>query len=286
MSIKYKTVIADGITPLVTISRCEMINLDAIINFNTQVITKEESETLAGIQTKKYLKSTLKSGAPIEKGIIIRLPLGNTGGLSNQEERSLGSYIFEQQDNIDWSPSHKTYEIGGFYLRRPEIGSHDLSLSGKFYVLASGNQRVVYDLPVLPQEFSERNNVSFYPVQLLGRSVAHQVYNYSGRSCSVNFTLHEELVSDYNYIHELVSAMNSACYPEYNAKGVVSPPEVILEIGSQFRIRGVISGDVSANWEPPFIDGRYVNCKVSLGITETLGPYSMSEIRKMEGWRK
>lgn len=144
-------------------------------------------------------------------------------------------------------------------------------------------QGSAYYLPVYPNEFSDSNSSRFSSVSIYGRSVDYQNYEGSDRSSSFTLQLHEELCSDYNYIHKLVSKFESACYPKYT-NGVVYPPEVAISIGKHFYIRGVLES-VGASWKAPIIDGKLVNCDLSISIKETSGPYSNSDIISKGGLR-
>lgn len=166
------------------------------------------------------------------------------------------------------------------------------------YLTIKNSEKVVavMGLPVYPQEFSENNNGQFQSTSILGRSVDYQTYNSSSRTVSVSLTLHEELCHDrlstlksqtdtsYDYIHLLVSTIESACYPGYDSNGFVSPPSVILQIGDHFRIEGIMTS-VSTSWKAPIIDGKLTNCDVSMSITEISGPYDGSKISSFRGYR-
>lgn len=141
-----------------------------------------------------------------------------------------------------------------------------------------GNEMRTYYLPVIPQEVSESTSAEFSPVSMFGRSVKYQVYSGSSRSLSFTLDLHEELVeNNYNYIHQLVAAFQSACYPRYNS-GSVTPPEILVNIGKQFRIKGIL-GDCGATWSPPIINNKFIHCNLSLSVEETTGPYDDIYIR-------
>lgn len=152
------------------------------------------------------------------------------------------------------------------------------------YVLLDGGAvSKSWVLPVYPNEFADNNSASFSQVSTLGRSVDYQIYNGSSRDVSFTLNLHEDLCSDPNYIHNLVAYIESACYPGYSS-GRVQTPEVVFNIGNQFKIRGILT-NCGANWKAPIVDKRLVNCDLSIGVKETNGPYSMSQIRSRGGRR-
>jgi hypothetical protein len=157
-----------------------------------------------------------------------------------------------------------------------------------FYRIKDGVPQSVCQLPVIPEEFSDSNSANFNPVSMMGRSVDYQIYEGSSRSVSFSLRLHEELYvvesSKYENIHNIVSLIESCCYPIYDksAYNYAAPPEIAFQIGKQFYIRGILT-NCSASWHTPIIDNQYVWCDLSIGITETTGPYSMDEISNNNG---
>lgn len=209
-----------------------------------------------------------------------------SGGKDKETSASTYSTDAITSSTINTTEFNSTYNTGCYFIR-----------------YASGAIVDVRELPVYPQEFSDNNEVNFSSTSILGRSVAYQTYNHTSRSVSFSLNLHEEIVHrfgisdktntakgdpsdgfNYDYIHNLVSSIQSACYPEYS-EGIVNPPEVEFIIGKQFAIRGVLTS-CPATWTPPIIDGHYTCCNLSIGITETTGPYSMSEAYSLRGYRK
>ena len=153
-------------------------------------------------------------------------------------------------------------------------------ISTSYFILFNRNNDAIIAmyLPVFPQEFSDSNSSSFNPTSILGRSVQYQTYNTSSRTFSVSLNLHEELCDDYTYIHRLAAVLQSACYPNYSNRGSVDPIEILLVIGSQVKIRGILNS-VQEQWSGPVIDDQLVHCSLSINITETTGPYSQTTIQ-------
>lgn len=199
-----------------------------------------------------------------------------------------------------WNDRSDTYGFGCYFIR-----------------YEGGEVKEIRSLPVFPQEFSDTNSAEFNATSVLGRSVAYQTYNTSSRTVSFALTLHEEVVKEgvskyywskqvdinnpdtypsssdgtsfdesspkYNKVREIVAQIQAACYPEYK-EGAVVPPEVEFVIGNQFSIRGILTS-CGATWKPPIINGNYVCCDLSIGITETTGPYSSSDVVRLKGKR-
>lgn len=161
--------------------------------------------------------------------------------------------------------------------RVPTVISKYVSTS--YFILFGRNNDAIAAmyLPVFPQEFTDSNTANFSPTTILGRSVQYQTYNHSSRTFNFSLKLHEELCDDYNYIHRLAAVLQSACYPNYAQNGSVDPVEILLVIGAQVKIRGILNS-TNENWSSPIIDDKLVSCTIGLSITETTGPYSQSSV--------
>lgn len=55
-------------------------------------------------------------------------------------------------------------------------------------------------------------------------------------------------------------------------------------MGSQFKVRGILES-CSATWKTPVIDGKMVNCDLSVSVKETSGPWSHDDIKSIGGFR-
>lgn len=233
-------------------------------------------------------------GKTIPQGVEVYYKATNSGGLENP----IAKYNVENlpQRTYDNTSSHQNLSnLATRSSQSSRASSHsgmvgftsNTSTSKNFncymYTLLNGVANSVWSLPVYPQEFSETNSANFSSVSLLGRSVDYQVYQGSSREVSFTLQLHEELSTDYGYIHRLVAQVESACYPGYSG-GIVKVPEIYFSIGSQFKIRGILTG-CSASWKSPIIDGKLVNCDLSISVRETTGPYTMSEVASKGGLR-
>lgn len=244
-------------------------SVDNVLRVNTQ----DSSVIVEGTNEYKTVSQILQEcqvkGLPLPNNITIRLPYYNSGA------KDISDTFYNISSGYN-QLKYRTYQEGG---QVPSI-----NIECYMYILLDGSRiGSSWSLPVIPQEFSDTNKAEFSPTSILGRSVDYQTYQSSTRSVSFNLTLHEELCSNYNYIHELVSVIESANYPGYS-EGVVKPPEICFIIGSQFRIRGILD-NCSVTWKTPIIDGRYSLCELNLGITETTGPWSQYEVQTKGGRR-
>ena len=255
-SSNYYEYVANGQETLNGICNTTQVSVNDVVRINTQVYS--------GVQSVgDKLTEISSSGKSIPAGIVIRLPYYTTGS----QERDMKKYDTWTEQIPPLKSSLKDY--------------HEFNCTVALFL--DGEAQSVWALPVYPNEFSDSNNGNFSALSILGRSVDHQIYNSSSRSVSVTLNLHEELCTDYSYIHSLVAAIESAAYPGYNG-GIVQVPTIQLVIGSQFKIRGILQS-CSAVWKAPIIDGQLVNCDVSLGILEVTGPFSISDIQKYRGYR-
>lgn len=304
--------ISDGSLTLARLSQKYQVSIEEILNSN------KNPSNLRSIETVSTILNKLRPNQKIDSGLIITIPKKSSGSLERKKIHYGYSTIlndginYNVNDNSDslnqLADNGVNYNVNdnsnslaqlandginynnqNRYNRSYNLGSQNIvpalgNINCHVHILKNGSDLGLYYLPVYPQEVSETNSGEFNSVSTLGRSVSGQVYNTSSRQLSLSLQLHEELVpGNLDYIHKLVAVLESACYPEYS-NGIVETPEIVLVIGDQFRVRGILTS-CSSTWSTPIIDDQYVQCQVSLGITETTGPYSMSEIRKMKAYR-
>lgn len=252
------TYIATGTKTLSAICRELNCSKDSVIlacQTKTHIDSNGQKISLAS-----YLSGLDLRGEIIPKGTLIYIRQTNSGGL----EQIMAKYNVSRY--------------------RKMMNSLGKDFNCYMYTMLNGSANSAWDLPVYPQEFSDNNSGNFSSVSLLGRSVDYQIYQGSSRDVSFTLQLHEELCqSDYNYIHRLVAQFESACYPGYSG-GIVQVPEIFVSIGNQFKIRGILTS-CSANWKAPIINGKLVNCDLSISIKETSGPYTQGEVASKGGRR-
>lgn len=249
----------------------------------------------------QYLQMLDLKGEKIPKGVVFRVPVGLTGGVNTKY--SIKNYI----TTLKTTDNNTDTKYNVHDLMRSKANSGQKSSGSKYahsqvsryaanytpfqdfdcyvftYLNGYRNNSPTMYLPVYPNEFSDTNNANFSAVSLLGRSVDYQIYQGSSRSVSFTLNLHEELCNSPEDMHDLVAYIESACYPDYTS-GVVQAPEIVFKIGRHFKIRGILTS-CTANWKAPIIDGRLVNCDLSVSITETTGPYSSGGVASRGGFR-
>lgn len=297
----FYTYTSEGTMTLSRICQITGSSKSELFNINNQ--SYSSSETVS-----QYLQRLDLSGQKIPRNVEIRIPVSLTGGVNTRYSSGFNFTSLETtvdgkdtkynvlrnhhnmmrpQDEPDMSDdikqAHQRYKPKSVTWSPPGL------TTGEDYsyvqVLLNGSPTGTMVLPVYPQEFTDSNSAGYSPVSILGRSVDYQVYQNSSRDVSFTLNLHEELCSSYTYIHTLVAFVESACYPGYSGGGGrVRVPELRVSIGSQFRIRGIVTS-CSANWKPPIINGKLINCDLSIGVKETRGPYTSGEVAAMGGSR-
>lgn len=273
MITKYTLYTSNGSENLVSICRNNSTTAFEVVRINNDFVSSE------GLSIADYQIT----GDNLPSGSVIRLPYNNTGSI---EENSDFYETHEMIEGLAGTENTAGFSSGHKMISR--LGSDKRSQSWKdfnctVWVYLDGTAGPAWSLPVYPQEFSDSNSANFSSQSVLGRSVDYQIYQGSSRSVSFTLNFHNELCEDYDYIHELVSYIESACYPGYNS-GIVQAPEICFTIGRQFKIRGVLES-CSAVWRSPIIDNKLVNCDLSVSIKETTGPYSSHQIRSSGGKR-
>lgn len=289
----FYTYNSDGKKTLTMICSVLGCNKSDLITLNSQIYKGD-------VTVGQYLQSSDLNGEVIELGVSFKVPVGLTGGIDTRysSHKNLSTLVTSKDSSDTKYNVHKSLagELqSSFSYSGDGSRAHDRmeSLAGgslvgrKFncfvYTLLNGSPSKSWELPVYPNEFSDNNGASFSSVPILGRSVDYQIYQGSSRDVSFTLQLHEELCPSPHYIHNLVAYIESACYPGYSG-GVVQVPEIRFNIGSQFKVRGILTSCV-ANWKAPIIDGRLVNCDLNIGVKETTGPYSQSQVKLMGGQR-
>lgn len=288
----YKVYTSTGLQTLSTICSINGCSKSSLITLNRQ--TYGNSYTTLG----QYLQSLDLQGQMIPAGIGIRIPVPLTGGVNTQysahaDLSALSTTITGSDTKYNATPLRNlamkptTSKTGNSHsILSGRAGNYTTGKDFNCFVsvLLNGLNQGAWSIPVYPQEFSDTNTPSFASQNLLGRSVDYQIYNGSSRSVSFVLNLHEELCTDYTYIHSLVAYIESAAYPGYSS-GIVQVPEIMFNIGSQFRTRGILES-CTATWKAPIVNGKMVNCDLSIGVHETYGPYSQSQVKSMGGYRK
>lgn len=131
---------------------------------------------------------------------------------------------------------------------------------------------VAMDIPCYPETIKDGRKANYITMpDLLYQYEPWQIYTGSGpRSITFDFHFHRDM---WNGDHtrgganELIRFCEANCYPEYNGSAVNTATVALLIHGS-IVIMGIMT-DVSTSWSGPIgLDGWYLDCHLSLSITE------------------
>lgn len=164
-----------------------------------------------------------------------------------------------------------------YYIDKQQSAGPTRYASSSSTLLGSGGgvtliiNGVGFAIPCYPNSLSDSYNVTFNSASLFTSTEPYFVFNYSGpRTVNVSFQLHREMrgIDNDGYIDAIAAAIEAATYP-VNDGWMGS--EVILIVGAEIYIRGIIGGNVSVSYSGPIIDGRHNLLDVSFSINEVTG---------------
>lgn len=128
------------------------------------------------------------------------------------------------------------------------------------------------EFPVYPESIDDQRVANYTTMpDLLYQYEPWQLYSSSGpRTNSYTFTFHRDMwTGDHRdgKANELVRFCEATCYPEFNGSAV-SVPTVSLYLSGKLLIHGVMTS-VATSWSGPIgLDGFYLECELTLTITE------------------
>lgn len=251
-----------------------------ILNTFTQDSDIFETAALLGENDWKVLSALGTFPGMVKVPDSITLPdsvniLGNGQGVKseiyNKAMKSLEEHnyvdpsIFNEYSNIKNSKiaegaSHSSSTFSGFNLPWGQV------------TLASSISDDSIDFPVYPEEISDSRKANYTTMpDLLYQYEPWQLYNSSGpRTNTYLFHFHRDMwTGDHRdgKANELIRYCESNCYPEFNGSAV-NVPTVTLYIAGSPLIHGVMT-QVDTKWDGPIgLDGYYLNCELSITITE------------------
>lgn len=275
---------------------------DAIKNkiksLNSELERLKQSNTVGAIAVERYnqvnvsqyLKDCNSRNRPLCQGLNLVVtevvPLSDGNSAQSSRKRSSARVSSRRKKNLYYllntSSQSRVNTLSSFgSISSATSDVQVVKPLAWFWRIIDGNYQSPAYLPVAPQEVTDTNNAEFGTETMMGRSVSYQLYESSSREIGFTLQLRADLVSKgvssgTDHIYRIVSLIESCCYPDYNGTKP-KPPEVAFQIAKQFFIRGVLKS-CSASWSPPIIDGKYVNCNLSLSIVETTGPYGTLDI--------
>lgn len=142
------------------------------------------------------------------------------------------------------------------------------------------------DFPVYPEELSESTPANYTQMpELLYQYEPWQLYQSSGpRQITYTFHFHRDMwTGDHRdgKANELIRFCEANCFPQYNGSAV-NIPMVTMYIKGQPMITGVVT-EVSKDWAGPLgLDGFYLECTLSISITEiSRQPLNYTTVRRL-----
>lgn len=252
----------------------------AILNTFTQDSDIFETAALLGDSDWKVLSSLSTFPGMLKIPDSIKLPdsvdiLGNGQGVKSEiyskamksleENNYVDPSIFNEYSSIKNSKiaegaSYSSSTFTGFNLPWGQV------------TLASSISGDSIDFPVYPEEISDSKKANYTTMpDLLYQYEPWQLYSSSGpRTNTYLFHFHRDMwTGDHRdgKANELIRYCESNCYPEFNGSAV-NVPLVTLYIAGTSLIRGVMT-QVDTRWDGPIgLDGFYLNCELSITITE------------------
>ena len=251
-----------------------------ILNTFTQDSDIFETAALLGESDWKVLSSLNTFPGMVKVPDSITLPdsvniLGNGQGVKSEiynkamksleEHNYIDPSIFNEYSNIKNSKiadgaSYSSSTFTGFNLPWGQV------------TLASSISGDSIDFPVYPEEISDSKKANYTTMpDLLYQYEPWQLYNSSGpRTNTYLFHFHRDMwTGDHRdgKANELIRYCEANCYPEFNGSAV-NIPTVTLYIAGSTLIHGVMT-QVDTKWDGPIgLDGFYLNCELSITITE------------------
>lgn len=155
-------------------------------------------------------------------------------------------------------------------------------------------------IPAYPENFSDSMRVEYSTETPLSRSAPIFSYSSSGpRSIRVNIKMHREMMKQINYgvsnakvsmdddyVDLLIKQIQAAALPAYYAESkMVDPPIVAVRFGNEIFCKGVISGDVTVNYDLPILPNKkYAQVELDFTLNE-IEPYDAFTVQQMGSFR-
>lgn len=159
-------------------------------------------------------------------------------------------------------------------------------------------------LPLFPESLSDSTAVEFSATSPLSRSAPIYSYVKSGpRAVQITLPLHRDMLNAVNvkastlnipdltetdYVDVMINQLQSIALPRYAAaEKMVDPPLIAVRFGSELFIKGVVTGEVSTQYETPILDileGKYARVTVSFTVNE-VDPYDAVGVARFGSFR-
>lgn len=157
-------------------------------------------------------------------------------------------------------------------------------------------------LPLYPESLSDSTAVEFSATSPLSRSAPIYSYVKSGpRAVQITLPLHRDMMNAVNvkastlnvpdlaetdYVDIMINQLQSIALPRYAAtEKMVDPPLIAVRFGSELFIKGVVTGEVSTQYETPILrTDKYAKVTVSFTVNE-VDPYDAAGVAKFGSFR-
>lgn len=155
-------------------------------------------------------------------------------------------------------------------------------------------------IPAYPENFSDSMRVEYSSETPLSRSAPIFSYSSSGpRSIRVSVKLHRDMMMQINqnvsnakleinddYVDILIKQIQAAALPVYYAESkMVDPPIVAIRFGNEIFCKGVVTGDVTVNYDLPILPNKkYASVELDFTLNE-IDPYDAYTIQQVGSFR-
>ena len=157
-------------------------------------------------------------------------------------------------------------------------------------------------LPLYPESLSDSTSVEFSATSPLSRSAPIYSYVKSGpRAVQITLPLHRDMMNAVNvkastlnvpdlaetdYVDIMINQLQSIALPRYAAtEKMVDPPLIAVRFGQELFIKGVVTGEVSTQYETPILTtDKYARVTVSFTVNE-VDPYDAVGVAKFGSFR-
>ena len=160
------------------------------------------------------------------------------------------------------------------------------------------NQFVI--LPTYPDTISDSLNVAFNSETPMLRTSPIFAYSRSGpRSVQITISLQRDLMAQINlgkstlkmeigddYVDTIIKQLQAIALPRYaSTEKMVDPPLVAVRFGNEIFCKGVVSGDVTVNYDLPILPNKkYAQVELDFTLNE-IEPYDAYTVQREGSFR-
>lgn len=188
------------------------------------------------------------NSASLLKNISNDLPWG-LGKITNTLLRNYDYSSYEVVKNQVSNPNKPNFEVDGVVCWIKDIST-------------PGSYTPPFEIIHHPSGFTDSISHNYSSDTIIGRTSPLMGYNYSSRSVSFDFMVHEDFQPF--GIEETVNFLKGMTYPSYDfSTNKLTPPKVLMHVG-QFSEIVVIDSVSVAYQENPVREGKYIVANISV----------------------